>query len=418
MGRGRRTIATLLLASLLASIVTIAARPSRVPAYGSARERPDAAALYSEHCAGCHGKEGHGDGPTAAELKYRPRDFKAGSFAFGNTTGAMVKTILSGIPGEEQARMPPFKGVLTVEEIESVVELVRTMMPAEVLPTPAEMKMEPRDGPLFARGLLAPLKAGDPPIARGLLVGLPGGFTFEYATDGVKLLAVRRGEFVTRSDWEERGGRPLTPLGEVVLQTLVPSEWSPFLLRNSNDVADASSFTPLTGRLRATSVRGGIAEIDYDLVDPRGKVFGSVRERPRSVEVSGGAGLVQEFEIKAVGPAELGLSLALASDPALPLPLSKGMKPGDAAAGRHAVEQGTLADATGWYVVRSAPTVTLAVRFELPEGAWADAWSGADRDAIDVWLKTGPKAPTLRRILIACGAVTIEQLEKMTKELH
>jgi mono/diheme cytochrome c family protein len=220
----------------------------------------DGAAIYAEHCAGCHGKEGHGDGPTAAELKYKPRDFKEGKFAFGNTTDAMVKTIMSGIPGEEQARMPAFKSILSVAEIESVVVLVRTMMPAEVVPTPADMKMEPRDGPLFARGIVAPLKEGDPPIPRALLVGLPSGFTLEYATDSVRLLAVRRGEFVTRSDWEGRGGKPLTPLGAVLFAPLQPGEWSAFVvLEPAAGDQKPAGVRPLRARLRATSTARGVA---------------------------------------------------------------------------------------------------------------------------------------------------------------
>jgi mono/diheme cytochrome c family protein len=418
MRRPRRSIATLRVAGIAGLAGVTAAVCAAALTRVAPPPRADAAALYAEHCAGCHGKEGHGDGPTAAELKFRPRDFKAGSFAFGNTTEAMVKTILAGIPGEETARMPPFKGILTVAEIESVVELVRTMMPRELLPTAAEMKLTPSDRPLFVRGLLAPFKDGDPPIARGLLVGSPDGFSFEYATDGVRLLAVRRGEFATRSDWEGRGGRPLTPLGEVVFKALTPPQWSPFLLRPRHDSGDGDPAAPLTARLRSTSSRGGVAELDFDLVEPGGGVLGRVRERPRGVVVPGGAGIVEEFEIKAAGPAPIVLSLLLASDPALPLPLREAVKPRDVAAVRHLEEQSELARETGWYVVRSTPTVTLAVRFDLPAGASADTWSGADSDAIDVSCTTGARPSTLRRTVVACGAVTIESLEKMTKELR
>src|SRR5262249_4386259 len=109
----------------------------------SAALAADGPAVYRENCAACHGKEGHGDGDTAKELKYKPRDFGEGKFAFGNTPGAMVKTVMSGIPGEETARMPAFKSVLTTEDIDAVVEYVRTMMPLEPAPTPTDMKLEP-----------------------------------------------------------------------------------------------------------------------------------------------------------------------------------------------------------------------------------------------------------------------------------
>jgi hypothetical protein len=302
-------------------------------------------------------------------------------------------------------------------------------MPAEILPTPAEMRMEPRDGPLVARGLLAPFKAGDPPIARGLLVGLPNGFTFEYATEDLRLLAVRRGGFVTRSDWEGRGGRPLTPLGEVVLQTLVPDWWSPFLWfgKSGNDVHDLPPTPFLPGRLRSTSCRAGVVEIVYDLVESRGGVVGQVRERPRAAITSEGAGIIEEFEIEMSGPCNTGLSLMLASNPSLPLPLPTAAKAPDVVdekhikekhpEEKHSEEQIELARATGWYVVRSTPTVTLAVCFELPEGASVDPGSASDHDWIDVFLTTSARPLILRRTVIACRVVTIESLEKMTKEL-
>lgn len=37
--------------------------------------RADAAALYQQRCAQCHGATGHGDGPKAAELDPKPRNF-------------------------------------------------------------------------------------------------------------------------------------------------------------------------------------------------------------------------------------------------------------------------------------------------------------------------------------------------------
>src|SRR5262249_22448390 len=95
---------------------------SMVPFLSAVTFGADGAVVYRENCAACHGKEGHGDGDTAPTLKYKPRDFREGKFAFGNTPGAMVKTVMSGIPGEETARMPAFKSVLTAEDIDAVVE--------------------------------------------------------------------------------------------------------------------------------------------------------------------------------------------------------------------------------------------------------------------------------------------------------
>ena len=61
-----------------------------VPLFVAAALSGDGASVYRENCAACHGKEGHGDGETAKELKYKPRDFREGKFAFGNTPGGDV----------------------------------------------------------------------------------------------------------------------------------------------------------------------------------------------------------------------------------------------------------------------------------------------------------------------------------------
>jgi cytochrome c553 len=360
----------------------------------------DGASVYRENCAACHGKEGHGDGPTAPELKYKPRDFREGKFAFGNTPGAMVKTVMSGIPGELQARMPAFKSVLAAEEIDAVVAYVRTMMPVEPAPTPTDMKLEPRDGALIVRGILPSLEKDGPPIARGLLVGLPSGFSFEYATKPVRLLAVRRGEFVSRTDWEERGGRPLTPLGSVVFATAQPPEWAPFVVTEGSEAGKKR--TPLVASLRSTSTKAEGAELAYDLFDPDGKLRGHVKERPRDVVVSDGSGIVQEFEVSAPAPTRITVSLAIARDPGIPA--------GDPDDWRSAATR-------GWTLVHGSATSTTAVIFRKPEQATEAVWALPEFTVVDATLEAGPVPMTLKRIVIARGATTREQLEKMTSEV-
>jgi len=366
----------------------------------------DGATVYRENCAACHGKEGHGDGPTAAELKYKPRDFREGKFAFGNTPGAMVKTVMSGIPGEEQARMPAYKSVLSSEEIDAVVAYVRTMMPVEPAPTPTDMKLEPRDGPLIVRGVLPGLKKGEPPLARGLLIGLPSGFSFEYGTKPLRLLAVRRGEFVLRTDWLERGGKPLTPLGSVVFATAQAPLWSPFVVNENPDPNGPASYKPLSANLRVTSVVGGIPVLLYELVDGNGRVRARVHEEPRDVVVSDGSGIGQAFAIAAPTPASLAISLAIACDPGLPA-----FDPDD----------WRSAETRDWTLIRNSATSTIAVCFRLPERGKTMTWSSKDQAGVDATIDVGPQPVTLKRIVIARGPTTREQLEKMnaeTKELR
>lgn len=67
----------------------------------SAPAVPSGLALYRANgCASCHGKEGRGDGPIAATLDPRPRDFRdARAFRSGIDTAAIAQTLATGIPG-------------------------------------------------------------------------------------------------------------------------------------------------------------------------------------------------------------------------------------------------------------------------------------------------------------------------------
>jgi len=79
----------------------------------------------------------------------------------------------------------------------------------------------------FARGKLPPIHDGLPEHPNGLLVGLPGGLSFEYDAEDGRLIAVRRGDFVERTNWNERDGRELKPLGEIIFEMDVgdPEPW-------------------------------------------------------------------------------------------------------------------------------------------------------------------------------------------------
>src|SRR5262249_26338459 len=159
-------------------------------------------------------------------------------------------------------------------------------------------------------------------------------------------------------------------------------------------------------RLRSSSTKGGAAELGYDLVDPDGTVRAHVTERPRDVVVSDGSGILQEFEVTAPKPAAVSISLALARDPALPMSDPEDWR----------------TEATrDWILVRSSPTATIAVRFRLPERGKQSTWSIPSFGVIDATIEAGPTPVTLRRIAIARGPTSKEQLEKMsaeTKELR
>jgi len=171
----------------------------------------DARTLFLKNCATCHGETGDGQGTT--QLDRPARSFKDGGFSFGNTPEALFRTISVGIPGTP---MPAFDSSLSEKERELLAAYVVTLGPPIEDVKPEEMDLAVHDRQLVVRGLLPALAEGLPRRPRGLLIGDPSGITFEYRVDDVRLLALRQGGFVRRTDWSGRGGTPLEPLGKVV----------------------------------------------------------------------------------------------------------------------------------------------------------------------------------------------------------
>lgn len=85
------------------------------------------AAVYEQQCAACHGTSGDGNGPAAAQLNPRPRDFRRGIFKFTSTPyGAkprrddLVRTIREGVVG---TAMPTF-ALLPDDDLQAVTDYV------------------------------------------------------------------------------------------------------------------------------------------------------------------------------------------------------------------------------------------------------------------------------------------------------
>jgi high-affinity iron transporter len=79
------------------------------------RKAPDLAsaqALYSAHCASCHGPQGGGDGPAASALDPRPTNFQDRQRAAARSVFGLYNTISAGVAG---TAMPAF-GQLSAEE--------------------------------------------------------------------------------------------------------------------------------------------------------------------------------------------------------------------------------------------------------------------------------------------------------------
>lgn len=84
-------------------------------------------ALYSRHCTQCHGVNGDGNGPAAAYLQPKPRNYTHGIFKFTSTPYGMkprradiVRTLRRGVTGTS---MPSFDR-FSDEEIQALVDYV------------------------------------------------------------------------------------------------------------------------------------------------------------------------------------------------------------------------------------------------------------------------------------------------------
>ncbi len=105
--------------------------PSAVKLLGSPKADRDHLQLgkgvYTKYCQQCHGVSGDGNGPAAAYLIPRPRDYRKGTFKFTSTAyGAMplredlVRTVKRGIAGTS---MPSFH-LLPQKDLEAVIDYV------------------------------------------------------------------------------------------------------------------------------------------------------------------------------------------------------------------------------------------------------------------------------------------------------
>jgi mono/diheme cytochrome c family protein/peroxiredoxin len=80
--------------------------------------------VYRVHCASCHGPEGRGDGPSAAELGPPPRDFAVLPWKFRTSPAAVRRVITEGIPG---TGMPPSGQALSPGDLDALVSYVLTL---------------------------------------------------------------------------------------------------------------------------------------------------------------------------------------------------------------------------------------------------------------------------------------------------
>jgi mono/diheme cytochrome c family protein len=94
--------------------------------------------VYQKHCVECHGATGRGNGPWAAELEVKPRNFRSGLFKFRSTAfgtqpvdADLRRTIRGGISG---TAMPVFSQ-LHDEEVDALIVYLKNLSKAWKDPT-------------------------------------------------------------------------------------------------------------------------------------------------------------------------------------------------------------------------------------------------------------------------------------------
>lgn len=253
-------------------------------------------------CASCHGPEGDGQGVT--DLDRKARSFKDGGFSYGNTPKTVQRTITTGIPGTP---MPAFGEAITQEEIAALANYVIELGPG-LPPPPKNTEMVVKDRPLIVRGMLPPIADGALTHPRGLLIGRPDGFTFEYRTDDVRLLGMRQGRFVDRTDWVGRGGTGLQPLGKVVTLVEGGNPEATFTLLNEGKASTLEARLLMSQTRRIDSPEQYLAQLAYKLVDQAGARVVDVVETVAPVQYDFGSGYRRQWILIALSD---GLNLGL-----------------------------------------------------------------------------------------------------------
>ncbi len=89
--------------------------------------------VYGARCVECHGRDGKGDGPSAAFLIPRPLDFTSGKYKIRSTeTGSvptdddLIGSVANGLPG---STMPAWSSALKPDEIRAVVAYIKSLTP-------------------------------------------------------------------------------------------------------------------------------------------------------------------------------------------------------------------------------------------------------------------------------------------------
>jgi mono/diheme cytochrome c family protein len=113
----------------------------------SVQAQPRGKSVYDAHCVECHGASGKGDGPSAAFLVPRPRDFTTGKYKVRSTeSGTMpsdddlIGSVRRGLYG---TAMPGWDRILPDADIADVVAYLKTLSPQFAAQPPRPIALGP-----------------------------------------------------------------------------------------------------------------------------------------------------------------------------------------------------------------------------------------------------------------------------------
>ncbi len=85
-------------------------------------------ATFEQYCGACHGSGGKGDGPMAAGLNPKPKNFSDKAYNRSLKDDHLVKTITEG--GQAVGKspvMPKFGGTLKPDQVKDVIAFIRSL---------------------------------------------------------------------------------------------------------------------------------------------------------------------------------------------------------------------------------------------------------------------------------------------------
>jgi mono/diheme cytochrome c family protein len=113
------------IARYLAVLVAVVLLPTPALAQGNPAKGKD---IYAKHCVACHGPAGKGDGPAAAALNPKPKDFTDKAYMAGLKDQYLVDLVQKG--GAAVGKSPlmaPFGSKLKDGDIRDVIAYLRSL---------------------------------------------------------------------------------------------------------------------------------------------------------------------------------------------------------------------------------------------------------------------------------------------------